>query len=71
MVVLGKQDNYKKQNGKDQKTNISFDEIYRKDFQNNVIDCKKHGVLCTVFTEYVNNNSFPEINHRRKLKFFQ
>ena len=46
----------KKQNEKDQQTTKSFDKLYRKSLQDNVIDKSEYESLCNIFTKYVDEN---------------
>ena len=60
-IILNKYNKYKRQNEKDQQTNKSFDKLYRKSLQDNVIDKTEYECLCKIFTEFVDetkNESF-------------
>ena len=50
-VIINKYNNYKKQFNKDQQTIESFDKIYRKGLQDNLIDKKEYESLCIIFTD--------------------
>ena len=41
---------------KDQNTIKSFDKLYRKYLQDNVIDKTEYDSLCNIFTKYVDQN---------------
>ena len=55
-VILNKYNKCKKQNEKDQQAIKSFDKLYRKSLQDNVIDKNEYESLCNIFTKYVNEN---------------
>ena len=60
-IVLQKYDKYKKQHGKDQQTIISFDKLYRKSSQDNLIVKNEYESFCNIFTQFVSqtkNESF-------------
>ena len=60
-IIINKYKNYKKQYERDQPTNKSFDKLYRKSLQDNVIDKNEYESICNVFTEGVDektNESF-------------
>ena len=46
----------KKQYERDQNTIKSFDKLYRKSLQDNVIDKTEYESLCNFFTRYVDEN---------------
>ena len=46
----------KKQYERDQQTIKSFDKLYRKSLQDNVIDKTEYNSLCNIFTEYIDEN---------------
>ena len=52
-MTSNKDNKYKKQNEKDQKTIKSFDKLYRKYLQDNEIDRTEYESLCNFFTKYV------------------
>ena len=59
---------YKKQNEKDQQTIKSFDELYKKTLQVNLIDKTGNESLCNTFTEYLDetkNESFSKNLHKK------
>ena len=71
--LIVKYNKYKKQYEKDQQTIKSFDKLYRKSLQENVIDKNEYERLCNVFTEYVDetkNRFFLNMNMKIKLNFF-
>ena len=55
-LIINKYNKYKKQYERDQQTNKSFDKLYRKSLQDNVIDKTEYDSLCNVFTKYVDEN---------------
>ena len=61
--MLNKYNKYKKQFERDQQTIKSFDKLYRKLLQDNLIDRSEYESLCNLFTKYVDetkNESFLE-----------
>ena len=71
---INKYNKYKKQYERDQQTIKSFDELYRKSLQDNVIDKTEYESLCNVFTKHVDENKnesfFKNMNIKIKLNFF-
>ena len=60
-LIINKYNKYKKRYERDQNTNKSFDKLYRKSLQDNIIDKTEYDILCNVFTRYVDeskNESF-------------
>ena len=55
-IILNKYNKYKKQYERDQLTIKSFDKLYRKSLQDNVIDKTEYESLCNIFTKYVDEN---------------
>ena len=55
-LITNKYNKYKKQYDRDQQTNKSFDKLYRKSSQDNIIDKNKYEGLCNIFTKYVDEN---------------
>ena len=55
-LIINKYNKYKKQYERDQQTIKSFDKLYRKSLQDNVIDKTEYESLCNVFTKYTNEN---------------
>ena len=55
-IILNKYNKYKKQYERDQNTIKSFDKLYRKSLQDNVIDKTEYDSLCDMFTRYVDEN---------------
>ena len=53
-LIINKNNKYKKQYERDQQTIKSFDKLYRKSLQDNVIDKTEYESLCNIFTKYVN-----------------
>ena len=53
---MNKNNKYKKQYERDQQTIKSFDKLYRKSLQNNIIDKTEYDSLCNNFTKYVDEN---------------
>ena len=55
-IIINKYNKYKKQYERDQNTIKSFDKLYRKSLQDNVIDKNEYESLCNIFTKYVDEN---------------
>ena len=55
-IIIIKYNKYKKQYERDQNTIKSFDKLYRKSLQDNVIDKTEYESLCNIFTRYVDEN---------------
>ena len=55
-LIINKYNKYNKQNERDQQTNKSFDKLYRKSLQDNVIDKNEYESFCNIFTKYVDEN---------------
>ena len=55
-LIINKYIKYKKQYAQDQQTFKSFDKLYRKSLQDNVIDKTEYESLCNIFTKYVDEN---------------
>ena len=55
-LIINKYNKYKKQYERDQQTIKSFDKLYRKSLQDNVIDKTEYDSLCNIFTRYVDGN---------------
>ena len=55
-LILNKYNKYKKQYERDQNTNKSFDKLYRKSLQDNVIDKNEYESLCNIVTKYIDEN---------------
>ena len=55
-LIITKYNKYKKQYEKDQNTIKSFDKLYRKSLQDNIIDKTEYESLCNIFTKYVDEN---------------
>ena len=55
-IIISKYNKYKKQYERDQNTIKSFDKLYRKSLQDNVIDKTEYESLCNIFTRYVDRN---------------
>ena len=55
-LIINKYNKYKKQYERDQQTIKSFDKLYRKSLQDNIIDKTEYESLCNVFTKYVDEN---------------
>ena len=73
-LIINKYNKYKKQYERDQETIKSFDKLYRKSLQDNVIDKTEYESLCDIFTKYVDENKnesfFINMNIIVKLNFF-
>ena len=52
-LIINKNNKHKKQYEKDQQTNKSFDKLYRKSLQDNIIDKTAYESLCNIFTKYI------------------
>ena len=55
-LITNKYNKYKKQHETDQQTIKSFDKLYRKSLEDNVIDKTENESLCIFFTKYVDEN---------------
>ena len=55
-LIINKYNKYKKQYEKDQQTIKTFDNLYRKSLQDNIIDKNEYESLCNIFTKYVDEN---------------
>ena len=55
-IIISKYNKYKKQYENDQNTIKSFDKLYRKSLQDNVIDKTEYESLCNIFTKNVDEN---------------
>ena len=55
-LIINKYNKYKKQYERDQQTIKSFDKLYRKSLQDNIIDKTEYESLCNIFTKYVDEN---------------
>ena len=55
-LIINKYNKYKKQYERDQNTIKSFDKLYRKSLQDNIIDKTEYESLCNIFTRYVEEN---------------
>ena len=55
-IIINKYKKYKKQYERDHNTIKSFDKLYRKSLQDNLIDKNEYESLCDIFTEYVDQN---------------
>ena len=55
-LIIDKYNKYKKQYERDQNTIKSFDKLYRKSLQDNVVDKHEFESLCNIFTKYVDEN---------------
>ena len=55
-LILNKYNKYKKLYERDQNTIKSFDKLYRKSLQDNVINKTEYDSLCNIFTRYVDEN---------------
>ena len=49
-IIINKYNKYKKQYERDQQTIKSFDKLYRKSLQDNLIDKNEYESLCNIFT---------------------
>ena len=55
-LIINKYNKYKKQYERDQNTIKSFDKLYRKSLQDNIIDKTVYENLCKIFTKNVDEN---------------
>ena len=55
-LIIDRYNKYKKQYERDQNTINTFDKLYRKSLQDNVIDRNEYDSLCNIFTRYVDGN---------------
>ena len=55
-LIINKYNKYKKQYERDQQAIKSFDKLFRKSLQDNVIDKNEYDSLCNIFTKYVDEN---------------
>ena len=55
-LIINKYNKYKKQYERDQQFIKSFDKLYRKSLQDNIIDITEYESLCNLFTKYVDEN---------------
>ena len=55
-LIINKYNKYKKQYERDQQTIKSFDKLYRKSLQDNVINKTEYESLCNIFTKYIGEN---------------
>ena len=55
-IFIHKYNKYKKLYERDQNTIKSFDKLYRKSLQDNIIDKTEYESLCNIFTRYVDEN---------------
>ena len=55
-LIMNKYNKYKKQYEKDQQTIKSFDKLYRKSLQDNIINKTEYDSSCNIFTRYVDEN---------------
>ena len=72
-IIKNKYNKYKKLYERDQQIIKSFDKLYRKSLQDNVIDKKEYECLCNIFIKYVDEkkiNLFYKHQHKNKIKLF-
>ena len=55
-LIINKYNKYKKQYERDRNAIKSFDKLYRKSLQDNIIDKNEYDSLCNIFTRYVDGN---------------
>ena len=55
-VIINKHNKYKKQFERDQQTIKSYDKLYRKSLQDNVVGKNEYESFSNIFTEYVDEN---------------
>ena len=72
-LIINKYNKYKKIYERDQQTIKSFDKLYRKSLQDNIIDKTESDSFCNIFTKYVDENKngfFYKHENKKKIKFF-
>ena len=72
-LIINKYNKNKKQYERDQQTIKSFDKLYRKSLQDNLIDKTEYESLCNIFTKYVDEkkmNHFYKYEYKNKIKLF-
>ena len=72
-LIINKYNKSKKQYERDQQTITSFDKLYRKSLQDNIIDKNEYDSLCNTFTKYVDetkNEFFYKHEYKNKIKLF-
>ena len=72
-LIINKYNKYKKQYERDPRTIKSFDKLYRKSTQDNLIDKSEYESLCNIFTKHVDKNKvnlFYKHEYKNKIKFF-
>ena len=72
-IIINKYNKYKKQYERDHNTIKSFDKLYRKSLQDNIIDKTEYDGLCNIFTRYVGENKnefFFKYEYKNKIKLF-
>ena len=55
-ILINKYNKYKKQYERDQNTIKSFDKLYRKSLQDNLIDKNEYKSSCNIYTKYIDEN---------------
>ena len=55
-LIINKYNKFKKQYERDQITIRSFDKLYRRSLQDNLIDKTEYESLCKIFTRYIDEN---------------
>ena len=55
-VILNKYNKYNKQYERDQQAIKSFDKLYKKSLQDNVMDKIEYESICKMFTKYIDEN---------------
>ena len=55
-LIINKHNNYKKLHERNQNPIKSFDKLYRKSLQDNIIDKTEYESRCNIFTKYVDEN---------------
>ena len=72
-LIMNKNKKYKKQYEKDQQSKKSFDKLYTKYLEDNIIDQNEYESLCNVFTEKLDetkNEPFYKYEDKIKIKRF-
>ena len=72
-LIINKYNKYKKQYKRDPRTIKSFDKLYKKSIQDNLIDKSEYESLCKISTKYVDEikvKLFFKQEYKNKIKFF-
>ena len=72
-IIINKYNKYKKQYERDQQTIKSFNKLYGKSLQDNIIDKTEYESLCNIFAKYVDankNDFFYKYECKNKIRLF-